>query len=151
MVTELLDVRRVIEPAAARLAAERAGPPAIEVVRRAWEALRDSAADESAFIAADLAFHAAVLSASGNQLLVQMLDAIAYGLRATRLVTQRAAAHQRRLISDRIAIHGPVYEAIAAGDAVGAETAMRAVVDIALRDAQRVLGAEEGEVQRRTG
>jgi len=146
MVKELLDVRRVVEPAAARLAAERATPTAVAELAEAWEALRTSAEDEAAFIAADLAFHAAVLRASGNQLLVQMLDTIAFGLRATRLVSQRAAETERRLITERIAVHGPIHDAIAAGDAAAAEAAMRTVVDYALGDALRVLAGESGEV-----
>ena len=61
---DLVELRVVVEGAAARAASERKG--AVAAARAAVRAMRDASGDVDAFRAADLAFHRALADASGN-------------------------------------------------------------------------------------
>lgn len=76
---DVAEVRSVLEREGARLAATRARPQDLEAVRTALRE-RDRARDATTFVAADLAFHRALVAASGNELLTELfenLDAVA--------------------------------------------------------------------------
>lgn len=140
LLRDLLDVREMIEPRAARLAAERADPPARDRVARAGEALARAADDPTAFIEADLLLHAAVLDATGNRLVRELVAAIETALRLGRLVQAHAVDGRRPLPGASLPAHARVVEAIVAGDGDAAELAMTEVVAGARRDAERVIG-----------
>jgi DNA-binding FadR family transcriptional regulator len=76
----LFEVRRMIEPEAATLAAERASADAISAIAEAYRAMAAAEIATHAAIAADLQFHRAILSAAGNDLLLQMGNLIGVGL-----------------------------------------------------------------------
>ncbi len=121
---ELIELRVMIEPFAARLAAKRAGPCAIHQIELAVEQMRGGVDDPSKFYDADLNFHLAVFGASGNSLVDRLSTIISPLLEA-------AFSRQRE-------VHGPfdegylqherVYEAIKSGDHDAAEAAMRALL-----------------------
>jgi GntR family transcriptional regulator, galactonate operon transcriptional repressor len=140
LLRDLLDIRLMVEPAAARLAAERATPGDLAAVEQAWQRLRGSLDEPDAFIDADLALHAAVLAATRNQLLGELVAAVGTGLRLGRAVQVRVAGERRPLPADPLPAHGEVVDAILAGDGPRAERAMRAVVVSAARDAEAVIG-----------
>src|SRR6478752_5800389 len=76
--TAVLDARAGLEAAAARLAAGSATPEALAALDRAL-ALRTTAVEEGGhdgFVAADAAFHRAVVLASANPLLLRLHDAV---------------------------------------------------------------------------
>lgn len=75
-VLDLLDLRRAIEPMAVRWACERATPEQIVGIQVAYERLAASVADLGDYNAADQHFHEAVLAASHNQFIEQMLPAL---------------------------------------------------------------------------
>jgi DNA-binding FadR family transcriptional regulator len=68
----LTELRSILEPKAAELAALRATESDIEEIRSAWEGMRLSGDDREAYNVADLRFHQAILAASHNELLYRV-------------------------------------------------------------------------------
>src|SRR5438046_6227959 len=68
----MFEVRKIIEPAAARLAAERATPDELTAIRAPFEAMA-SAHDEATYLDADIRYHAMRVAASHNDHLVQLV------------------------------------------------------------------------------
>jgi GntR family transcriptional regulator, galactonate operon transcriptional repressor len=102
---ELFEIRRMIEPNAAALAAERATDTEIAALDSAYRAMQVADHSSDAAIDADLRFHRAVLDCSHNELLVQMGGVIAVGL----LVSFRISSHS---YGHSLPRHGDVLEAI---------------------------------------
>ena len=124
---QLTEVRAVVEPAAARMAAERATDEDVQALTEALAAM-SSADDVDAAVAADLAFHRRLLSATHNDFLAQIAQIIAIGL-AER---DRFVHHANP--SDPVPSHRPVLDAVTAHDPDAAERAMRALVDRSMQD-----------------
>lgn len=120
-VADMLEARLLLEPVAARIAAERADLETVEAVRVAARAVRDDR-DPSGF-APHIDFHTTVLMATGNPMLAMMLQPISDVLR-TRL--ERSRAHDRTQWDDVDSCHIAVADAIADGDGPRAEDLMRA-------------------------
>ncbi|MFG6401933.1 MULTISPECIES: FadR/GntR family transcriptional regulator [unclassified Microbacterium] len=122
---ELMELRAAVEPAAARLAAERATTEQrAELVRWANELSERGGrgeGDSEAYLAADVAYHSALLAASGNALLSQMAQPVREILegRSSRGLTP-AVPHEGTLEA-----HVATATAIAAGDGEAAEAAAR--------------------------
>lgn len=118
---ELYEVRSIIEPHIARLAAERATPDDLAEMRRCLE--RQEAALDSIdeFLKADVAFHLAVASATQNRVFYQILRALR-SLMMTRLATTLSARPSNASL--RYREHAAVYEAIEQRDGEGASLAM---------------------------
>lgn len=136
---ELREVRAIIEPDAARLAAERSGAsPELEA---AFAEMVDGVDDETRFLDADLRFHAAILAATRNASLGQLYGAIGAALRLGREVQARGAREGGRRRTDAVPLHLALLDAIRARDGEGAEAAMRVLLDGAARDAEAALRA----------
>jgi DNA-binding FadR family transcriptional regulator len=75
-VTDLLDLRRMIEPGAVRLAALRATPRDIAAMREALGRMGRALDGGGDYVAADMAFHAALTAAAGNRFLHQLGGAL---------------------------------------------------------------------------
>jgi GntR family galactonate operon transcriptional repressor len=90
---ELFEIRSMIEPPAAALAAERSSDPGIAAIGAAYAEMEeaDPAGDEA--ITADLKFHRSILAASHNDLLLQMGNLIGVGL----LVSYRISSDSYRV------------------------------------------------------
>lgn len=132
LLENLTEVRTIVEPAAARLAADRADDDDLVALTEALDRMAqadDTAADA---VAADLDFHRALLAATHNPLLVEMERVIANGLAQRDKVVHNAPA------DDPVPSHRAVLDAIRARDAAAAEQAMRALVDKASEDFRRV-------------
>jgi DNA-binding FadR family transcriptional regulator len=137
---DLLEVRAIVEPAAARIAAERADEPARAELRDAWASLCAAVDDPGRFIEADLRYHAAILAATRNALLEELLEAISATLRLGLLVQVRVAADHLPRLRDSLPLHEETVLAITAGDGDRAEATMRLLVAGAARDAEHALG-----------
>ncbi|MEY9996831.1 hypothetical protein ABIE67_008863 [Streptomyces sp. V4I8] len=72
LLRNLAEVRAIVEPAAARLAADRRTDADLSALEAALEAMGERGADPGQAVAADLAFHRALLSATHNELLQRM-------------------------------------------------------------------------------
>lgn len=77
---ELFEVRNMIEPPAAALAAEHATKADIRAIAAAHAAMVRADPETNDAIEADLSFHRGILSASHNDLLLQMGNLIGVGL-----------------------------------------------------------------------
>jgi DNA-binding FadR family transcriptional regulator len=124
---QLTEVRAVVEPAAARLAAERATETDLAELETALTAMAD-ARDVSAAVAADVTFHRRLLLATHNEFLAQMAQIIAIGLAKRDEFVHHANP------SDPVPSHRAVLDAVTAHDPVAAERTMRALVDKSLTD-----------------
>ncbi len=126
----LFELRAIVEPAAAALAAERRERTDLKIMKDALAAMRRQTLATEAGRAADREFHDAVLTATRNDALIVLSASIGAAVNWTTQFKQRARALPRNPIPD----HMLVYDAIAAGDANGASAAMRTLVDLALED-----------------
>lgn len=77
---ELFEIRLMIEPKAAGLAAERAAPPHVAELNGAFGEMLEASRHGTSGAEADLRFHRGILSAAQNALLLQMGNLIAVGL-----------------------------------------------------------------------
>jgi GntR family transcriptional regulator, galactonate operon transcriptional repressor len=134
---QLMEVRRIVEPAAAALAAQRAGPAERERISAAYAGMESSQGDVEAFAAADLEFHTAILEASGNQFLLPIVQAIRTTLAASLRITNQKPEENRQV---SLPLHGVILEAILAGDASGASRAMQLHLDDTERRRARAAG-----------
>jgi DNA-binding FadR family transcriptional regulator len=92
---QALELRRMIEPAAARLAAERATDDQIAALYRAYEEMTAAGDELDAFMEPDLRFHSLLLEACRNELLEHMSEIFTAVLsRSWR--TRRAASSRIR-------------------------------------------------------
>ena len=118
---ELFEVRQMIEPKAAALAAIRARPQDIVELEQAFEAMVAASQATDPGIEADLRFHRGILTAGRNALLLQMGSLIGVGLMASHRFSREAFALF-------LPMHRAVLDAIKARDAEGARSAMRTLL-----------------------
>lgn len=128
---ELTEMRVIVEPAAARLAAERATDADIEALSGALDRMA-SARDLAATVRADLEFHRLLMAATHNAFLTQVERIIAIGL------AERDKLVHGRVDDDPVPSHRAVLDAIAARDPEAAYEAMRALVDKSGADLDRL-------------
>lgn len=143
LLSDLADLRRSIEPGAARLAAERATDEDRASLHAAYDLMMASCRKEGleGFSEADLAFHMALLHACHNDLYVSLGHAIEIALRAS---FERGMAVPGA-VSASIPRHQLILSAIMVGDGDAASAAAIGLIDAAVRDidaAIRLMGAE---------
>lgn len=126
---DLAEVRFIIEPAAARLAALRRTDQDLTDLRDALQAMIDAGTDGTGVIDADLAFHRALLNAAHNELLSRMEFIFESGLRARDMLV-----HNKSEWPDSVPVHSAILEAVEAGDSAAAEHAVLELLDQALAD-----------------
>lgn len=132
LLRETSELRRIVEPEAARLAAGRAGPDDLRALYDAVAAMEAAAAEpgRSGYVEADIAFHRALLDAGGNRLLGSLGRAIGIALEHSFLVsTQTPGAVEASLPG-----HRAIVEAVAAGDPTAAAAAVLAIIQAAEKE-----------------
>jgi DNA-binding FadR family transcriptional regulator len=134
-VRNLFELRAIVEPAAARLAAERRQPEDIKAIRTALANMRRHTLATEAGRSADREFHGAILQATRNDALITLSASIGAAVNWTTQFKQRA----RSLPRDPVPDHARVSDAIAAGDPKAAEAAMRNLIDLALDDTHNAM------------
>src|ERR1700733_1526401 len=72
----LAEVRQILEPEIAALAATRIQEPQLVLMREAFTVMNDALKDPDAYIEADLDFHLALAEAAENPLILSLLDSI---------------------------------------------------------------------------
>jgi GntR family transcriptional repressor for pyruvate dehydrogenase complex len=82
--THLVEVREILEPEIAALAAARAEESHLAAMREAIAVMDRSRQDQDAFIEADLDFHLALAEAAANPLILSLIDSIVGLLREQR-------------------------------------------------------------------
>lgn len=124
LLLEFTQVRLAIEPMAASMAARLATDEAKAAIVAALGRMKAAERGEDDPLESDIAFHVAILRASGNRFLTQMRDLIDVALRTSIRLTNRRKGVRLASIAD----HQKVSDAILAGDADGASRAMRALM-----------------------
>ncbi len=132
MLRQLMDIRLVFEPKAARWAAERGSAEAHEQIGAAVERMEAEKGSVEDFVVADAVFHRSILRATENEFLVA-LEGIIFSalLSSIRLTNVDPRSNEASL-----PFHRSVYEAIAARDGDRAEKVMEQL----LGDTGRRLG-----------
>ena len=139
VVRDLFELRAVVEPAAARLAAERREKSDIKAMKDALAGMRRFTLATEAGRAADRDFHDALLQATHNNALMALSASIGAAVNWTTQFKQRSRALPRDPVPD----HVRVFDAIVAGDAEAASAAMRGLVDLALDDTRSAMEGVE--------
>jgi GntR family transcriptional regulator, galactonate operon transcriptional repressor len=115
---ELFEIRLMIEPEAAALAAARATPAEIEEIETAFRAMVEASDANVPGIEADLRFHRGILAAGRNALLLQMGNLIGVGLS----ISHRFSRESFVIFLPQ---HKTVMDMIKERDAPGARAAMQ--------------------------
>lgn len=126
------ELRRIVEPEAARLAAVRSGPAGTDALYAALSAMEAAARlpGRQGYVEADLAFHRALLDASGNRLLSSLGRAIEIALEHSFHVSTQADG----AVEASLPAHRAIVDAVAAGDPVAAAAAVLEIIEAAERD-----------------
>ncbi|WP_030253843.1 FadR/GntR family transcriptional regulator [Streptomyces violens] len=120
LLRDFAELRAIIEPAAVRHAAERRTDADLAALERALTAMGEAGDDTGAAAAADAAFHRALLTASGNEMLTRLDQLMEPVLRARDGIVH--APHG--VADDPVPSHRAVLEAIRERDADRASAAM---------------------------
>jgi DNA-binding FadR family transcriptional regulator len=135
-VRSLWELREIIEPAAAGLAAERATDLDIAYLNDRYAEMEKGIADPEAYLRADLEFHDAIFRASRNEVLGRMAQSIRAAFQVARHISIRIPGWRYSL-----PLHRALAEAIAQRDATGARAANLLIIRSAARDMLRVLAS----------
>jgi DNA-binding FadR family transcriptional regulator len=132
---QLMDVRQMIEPQAARLAAERASAADIAGITAALIQMEQNTDSIGEFVVADAAFHRAILRATGNEFLIALEGLIFSALLSSIRLTNRRPRDNKTSLS----LHRNVAEAIARRNGAAAEDEMRTMLaDASARLRERI-------------
>jgi len=130
--THLAEVRAILEPEIAALAAVRIQEPELGTMREAVAVMDRAGQDPDAYIEADLDFHLALAEGAANPLILSLLDSIVGLLREQRLRIfnvsggpERGQFHHKRIL-----------EAVERHDADKARAAMHAHLEQVRDDSQ---------------
>jgi DNA-binding FadR family transcriptional regulator len=128
---DLLDVRAIFEPAAARMAAARASPEQILGIESAVRAMAAALPDDvDACCRHDLSFHEQIIGATGNRLLIRF----AVATRTALLAAFHVATNARATYQNSLAEHWAVAVAIRRRSPDEADHAMRQLLAGTARD-----------------
>jgi DNA-binding FadR family transcriptional regulator len=134
---DLQELRRVVEPAAVRMAAERSTREDIVEIEAAFQGMRRAVEEGGDYVTHDLRFHQGLLRASRNRMMIQMSKALSALLRTSfEISTSRQDAPRNSL-----PLHRAVLDAVISRDAARAETAILVLIDGAREDIETVLAS----------
>jgi DNA-binding FadR family transcriptional regulator len=126
----LFELRAIVEPAAAALAAQRRSQQHLDHMRRALDAMAAHTLRVEQGRIADQEFHAALLSATGNPFIVSLTNGVTAAVNALTEFKQRISPLKRDPVPD----HLRVYDTIARKDPDGARDAMSELIRLAIAD-----------------
>ena len=125
LLDDILETRRVIEPHIARLAAEKASSTAVENLQRLVDRQQAKVTAGKLAIEEDTSFHHALARASGNRVLLLLVESCMDLLRESRKLNLQSPERARRSVEG----HADLLRAIKAHDAEGAFAAMNRHLD----------------------
>ncbi len=129
-VRDLFELRSVIEPAAAELAARRRTKEQLAAMTQALEEMERNGLASPAGRLADQQFHNAILAATHNDALAALSSSVGAAVGWTTMFKQRKRTAPRDPLPD----HQAVCRAIAARDTAAARDAMMELLRLALAD-----------------
>ncbi|HEY8016431.1 MAG TPA: FadR/GntR family transcriptional regulator [Dongiaceae bacterium] len=135
-VHDLIEFRQITEPAAARLAAQRASVKDLAAIAAALEAMQAAAAekDPAAYAEADARFHICVFLASHNNLMASLSFTIRQILETTFKAHQTTKGAKAYGFTEDLAFHRRVLEKISRRQVEAAGKAMSLLVTAAEHD-----------------
>jgi DNA-binding FadR family transcriptional regulator len=139
----IMEVRRIIEAEATKLAAERASTEDIERIRSIHHEMANTITNgtrysDEDFILIDLKFHMAILEACGNELIVQ----IGHTMRQALLTARQSDRHDIEAQKAVLPSHLMILDAIAEHDPVRAYKAAQEHIEHVWHDMQKKLPSE---------
>ena len=136
---DAIEIRRALEPMAARRMAERWNAADIAALEALHADFLAAVADDDVSRIAELdeRFHSAIMDGSGNHLLVSILQQVNQEIKAFRARTFRVPQNIRNAVEP----HASILDTIRRGDADAAEAAMRAHLDKVQEDLLQNIGA----------
>ena len=126
----LFELRSIIEPAAAALAAVRHTPKHLDTMRRALDVMKFHTLNHEEGRLADKQFHGALLRATCNPFIISLTNGVTSAVHTLTEFKMRGNALKRDPTPDRVR----VYDAIAARDADRARAAMSELIRLAIMD-----------------
>ncbi len=132
---QLIELRRMLETGATELAAPRISAEALESLRKHLATMRTAhqANDVGQFVEADLAFHEAILRASGNVFLAVLFDPLSRVLAARRTQTSRVVEIQIHAIK----AHTHILEALGSRNPEQSRLAMESHMTQTMNDLKK--------------
>ena len=121
----VIEARQGLEVFTVGLAAQRRTRKDLLTLRQDLESMREHLDDLPRFVVADMHFHRSIAAASGNPLLVKLLESISQQQRFSQLSTAYGAGEQARTV----AFHERVLAAVARKDPRAASKAMQDHLD----------------------
>ncbi len=142
--TCLAEVREILEPEIAALAATRADAEDLTSMHEAVSIMDKAKRDSDAFIEADLDFHLALAEAAANPLILSLIDSIVGLLREQRLrVFQVEGGPERGQYH-----HKRILETIERHDPLGAREAMKAHLRQVREDCRELPRGQEPDLSK---
>jgi DNA-binding FadR family transcriptional regulator len=136
---DLQELRRVVEPAAVRMAAERATAQDIADVESAFAGMKKAVEEGGDYVTHDLRFHQGLLRACHNRMLMQMSKALSALLRTSFEISTIRKDGPR----NSLPLHREVLDAVVAHDPRRAEKAILVLIDGAREDIEEVLASRK--------
>ena len=115
---DLVNVRLLLEPGIAEMAAQNATEEDIERIRRLCDRVENKIHNGDQYIEDDIAFHTCIAESSKNMVVEQLIPIIDTAVMMFVNVTHK------KLIDETIMTHRMIVEAIANHDPIGAKSAM---------------------------
>ncbi|WP_206606281.1 FadR/GntR family transcriptional regulator [Steroidobacter cummioxidans] len=134
-IQELFELRGILEPHAAELAARRRTREQLTSIGNALETMARQGLASAEGRAADERFHEAILVATGNQALMTLSASICAAIHWTTYFKYRSHEPPRDAIPD----HRELYAAIVDKDADRAARAAKALIHLALEDTRAAI------------
>lgn len=116
---DLLEVRKMIEPKAAKLAASRATESHLRRIKAQCTKVEEST-DWNAVIEHDMLLHTTIIEAAGNPILRELNSALTRLLHRSREISAAGAPDRKQMLDS----HSRIVDAILQGDSDEAERAM---------------------------
>lgn len=126
----LFELRSIVEPAAAALAAQRRGSAHLDRMRRGLDDMRRYTLHRAEGRRADAEFHAGLLAATANPFVISLTNGVTAAVDALTQFKLRLAKVKRDPVPD----HVRVFEAIRDKDAEAAHEAMENLIRLAILD-----------------
>jgi DNA-binding FadR family transcriptional regulator len=123
-IRHLFELRRMVEPEAAALTASRANANEVAAIERAYAGMAAAESQAPESIKADVAFHQAILRATGNEFIAALAPIIGKAL-TLAIAVQRDAWPDRE---NFIPSHRAILDAIRRGDPAAARKAVNALL-----------------------
>jgi len=140
VLSDLIEARRIIECEVAALAAQRHDARQRAIVEAQLVVMRATLEDPKRFMLADASFHDTLVAASGNRVLIRVMEPIHELVHFGQMITDGIPGTLLRALHDHEAIAAAVFSR----DPSAARAAMRAHLDRTERDITALVETQAG-------